>query len=141
MGLVREYKNFILKGNMLDLAVGFVIGAAFSTVVKSLVDNVIMPPVSMLMGGIDVSHLGWELKAAKLGEAGEVVTPAVVISYGAFINDVITLLIVGFVLFLFVRSYNRARERFELQEAEAPKSSPSEEVKILTEIRDELKKN
>ena len=141
MGLVREYKNFILKGNMLDLAVGFVIGAAFSTVVKSLVDNVIMPPVSMLMGGIDVSHLGWELKPAKIDEAGVVSSEAVVINYGAFINDVITLLIVGFVLFLFVRSYNRARTRFEMQEAEAPTSPPSEEVKILTEIRDALKKD
>jgi large conductance mechanosensitive channel len=110
--MLDEFKKFILRGNVLDLAVGIIIGAAFGTIVKSLVDDVIMPPIGLLLGGIDFSALMWVLKPgsppppyatpALAKEAG-----AVTINYGLFINNVITFLIVAFVVFLLVKAVNR----------------------------------
>lgn len=138
--MLKEFKEFALKGNFFDMAVGIVIGASFSTIVKSLVDDIIMPIVGFFSGGIDfkekfinLSDGEFEsLTAAK--EAG-----AAVISYGNFISAIITFLIVAFVLFLIVKGMNKAMEAMKKEEEEAP-AEPSDEVKLLTEIRDSLSK-
>lgn len=132
--MLKEFREFILKGNMLDMAVGIVIGAAFTTVVKSLVDNVVMPPIGLLLGGMDFSNIVWTLSPAE----GE--TEAVTINIGAFINDIIALVIVGFCVFMLVKTYNQAKKRFEKQEEAKPETppEPSNEEKLLIEIRDLL---
>lgn len=135
MGMMSEFKEFIAKGNVVDMAVGVVIGAAFGKVVTTLVDNVIMPPIGLLIGGIDFSKLAITLKAASLDAAGKEI-PAVVIGYGAFLNAVVQFLIVGFAIFLVVKAVNRMRT----PAAEAPPAEPSEDVLLLREIRDSLKK-
>jgi len=109
--MLEEFKKFLIKGNMVDMAVGFIFGGAFATVIKSMVNNVIMPPIGKLMGNVDFSNLfialdGKEYASmAALDKAG---APA--IKYGLFINDVISFLILGFVVFMFIRSYNKLKE-------------------------------
>ena len=109
--MIEEFKKFLIKGNMIDMAVGFVFGAAFATLVKSLVANVIMPPVGMLMGKVDFSKLFMALDGKEyatmdaLDKAG---APA--IKYGAFINDTISFVILGFVMFMLIKSYNKMQE-------------------------------
>lgn len=134
--MLNEFKNFIARGNVFDMAVGIIVGAAFTTIVNSMVGDLIMPIIGVLTSGIDFSDLfvaldGNEyanLKAAK--DAG-----AAVISYGVFINAVINFLIVSFVIFMMVKQVNRLKK----EEAAAP-SEPPAEVKLLSEIRDLLKK-
>ncbi len=138
--MLKEFKEFALKGNFFDMAVGIVIGASFSTIVKSLVDDIIMPIVGVFSGGIDfkekfinLSDGDFEtLAAAK--EAG-----AAVITYGNFISAIITFLIVAFVLFMIVKGMNKAMAQMKEEEEAAP-AEPSDEVKLLTEIRDSLSK-
>ena len=138
--MLKEFKEFALKGNFFDMAVGIVIGASFSTIVKSLVDDIIMPIVGFFSGGIDfkekfinLSEGDFEtLTAAK--EAG-----AAVISYGNFISAIITFLIVAFVLFMIVKGMNKAMAAQKEEEAAAP-AEPSEEIQLLTAIRDSLAK-
>ncbi|HLS06217.1 MAG TPA: large-conductance mechanosensitive channel protein MscL [Wenzhouxiangella sp.] len=133
MSIISEFKEFAVKGNMIDMAVGIVIGAAFGTVVSSLVDDIIMPPIGMLLSGVDFSNLEWVLKAADAdGEGG------VAISYGAFINNIISFLVVAVAIFLVIKVVNRLKRQAE-EEPKAP-AAPPEEVVLLTEIRDELKK-
>ena len=144
MGLIAEFKTFIVKGNAIDLAVGIIIGAAFGGLVKSLVDDVMMPPIGFLMGGVDFSDKVIPLSpAVKMGERhpifGTVAAkdiPAVAISYGRFINALIQLLIQGFCVFLLVKAINKLKRK----EAVAPSTppAPSTEEKLLTEIRDLL---
>ena len=136
--MLKEFRDFILKGNMLDMAVGIIIGAAFGTVVKSLVSNVIMPPIGKVLGGLDFSALYIGLGEGADGEP-------VKILYGQFINDVISLVIVGFCVFLLVKAYNQAKAQFEKEEEEKEaepekEPEPSAEEKLLTEIRDLLAK-
>ena len=136
--MLKEFKEFAMRGNVVDMAVGIIIGAAFGTIVKSLVADVIMPPVGLLLGGVDFSSLFItlgdgsfdSLDAAK--EAG-----AATINYGIFINNVISFLIVAFSVFLLVKGMNSLKR----QEEEAPKAPPEPpaEEKLLTEIRDLLK--
>jgi len=138
--MLKEFKEFALKGNFFDMAVGIVIGASFSTIVKSLVDDIIMPIVGFFSGGIDfkekfinLSDGDFEtLAAAK--EAG-----AATITYGNFISAIITFLIVAFVLFLIVKGMNKAMDTMKEEEEAAP-AEPSDEIKLLTEIRDSLAK-
>lgn len=142
--MLKEFKEFAMKGNFVDMAVGIVIGAAFSTIVKSFVDDVIMPVVGVLTGGVDFSNMFAvienptegavyaTLDAAK--EAG-----AVTINYGIFINAVVTFLIVAFVLFIVIKGMNKAKAAMEEEEAAKP-DEPSDEVKLLTEIRNSLAK-
>ena len=138
--MLKEFKEFALKGNFFDMAVGIVIGASFSTIVKSLVDDIIMPIVGVFSGGIDfkekfinLSDGDFEtLAAAK--EAG-----AAVITYGNFISAIITFIIVAFVLFMIVKGMNKAMAQMKEEEEAAP-DEPSDEVKLLTEIRDSLSK-
>jgi large conductance mechanosensitive channel len=138
MGMVKEFKEFAVKGNVVDMAVGIIIGGAFGTIVKSLVADVIMPPIGLLLGGVDFSNLfmvlgegSYEsLDLAK--EAG-----AATINYGVFINNVISFLIVAFAVFLLIKGINSMKRKEE--EKPAPPPGPSAEEKLLTEIRDVLK--
>ena len=137
MSLVSEFREFAIKGNVVDLAVGVIIGAAFNSIVKSLVDQVVMPPIGLLTGGIDFSKLEWVLRAENPAtEAIEKVS----IQYGAFLNTVIQFAIVAFVVFMVVKGINKLRR----QEAAAPTApavppAPTPTEVLLAEIRDELK--
>jgi large conductance mechanosensitive channel len=138
MGMMKEFKEFAVKGNVVDMAVGIIIGGAFGTIVKSLVADVIMPPIGLLLGGVDFSNLfmvlgegSYEsLDLAK--EAG-----AATINYGVFFNNVISFLIVAFAVFLLIKGINSLKRKEE--EKPAPPPGPSAEEKLLTEIRDLLK--
>lgn len=144
MGMANEFKTFIARGNVIDMAVGIIMGAAFTTIVKSLVDDVIMPPIGMLTGGVDFTNLFINLgdgefdslKAAQ--EAG-----AATINYGVFLNAVLSFLIVAFVVFMLVKQVNRLKDMAKKEEAEEVKEEaapePSNEEKLLAEIRDLLK--
>jgi large conductance mechanosensitive channel len=134
MGMASEFREFIAKGNVADLAVGVVIGAAFGKIVTTLVDKVIMPPIGLLIGGVDFSKLGIVLKEASVDAAGKEV-PAVVLAYGEFINALIQFVIIAFAIFLVVKAINRMRKPVETAPA-----GPTEDVLLLREIRDALKK-
>lgn len=146
MGLISEFRDFIIKGNAIDLAVGIIIGAAFGGVVNSLVNDIIMPPIGVAMGGVDFSDLAVKLQdARKAGEtlpngmtAAKDMAP-VMLNYGKFLNAVIALLIQGFAIFLVVKMINSARKRFERQKEAAPAPATPEDVMLLREIRDSLK--
>lgn len=136
MGMVSEFKAFINKGNVLDLAVAVVIGAAFKSIVTALVDGVIMPVIGMFSGGVDFSKLFVPLDGrdyASLEAAREAAAP--VITYGAFIQTIIDFLIIAFVIFLVVKAYNRMNPP-----EEAAPAGPGEDVLLLREIRDSLKR-
>ena len=133
MGMMTEFKEFAMRGNAIDLAVGVVIGAAFGKIVTALVDNVIMPPIGLLIGGVDFSDWAWTLKAASVDAAGNAV-PAVSIGIGSFLNAVIQFLIVAFAIFIAVKAMNRLSRK----EEPAP-AAPTEDVLLLREIRDSLK--
>ncbi len=134
MGMIKEFKEFAMRGNVVDLAVGVIIGAAFGKVVTALVDGIIMPPIGLLLGGVNFRDLAYVLKPAVVDATGKVTTPAVAIQYGAFTQTVIDFVIVAFVIFLLVRAMNR------LSRTEPPPpAAPSDEVKLLTEIRDSLR--
>ncbi|HEX8323651.1 MAG TPA: large-conductance mechanosensitive channel protein MscL [Tepidisphaeraceae bacterium] len=143
--LFAEFREFIVKGNAIDLAVGLIIGAAFGAVVTSLVNDILMPPLGVLLGGVDFSQLSVQLVGAhKAGDTNPINqmtyakdTPAVVISYGKFINALIALLIQGFAIFLVVKAINRLRRKPN-PVPEAP-PAPPEDIRLLTEIRDALK--
>ncbi len=106
MGLLKEFRDFAVKGNALDMAVGIIIGAAFNKIVTSLVNDVIMPPIGMLLGGVDFKNLQLTLKEASTSAAGEAI-PAVAVRYGLFINTLIDFLIVAFTIFMVLRTINR----------------------------------
>lgn len=142
--MFKEFKEFAMKGNVVDMAVGIVIGAAFGTIVKSLVSDVLMPPIGLLLGGIDFSNFFVLLKegASAAGPyaalADAQAAGAVTINYGIFINSVISFIIVAFALFMVIKGMNRMKRQEEAKPAEPPK--PSEEVVLLREIRDALKR-
>jgi large conductance mechanosensitive channel len=133
MGMVAEFRQFIARGNVVDLAVGVIIGGAFGKIVTGLVDQVVMPPIGLVTGGIDFSDLKIVLKAADAAKKA----PAVAISYGAFLNAVIQFFIIAVVVFLLVKGVNSLKRH----EAEAPSTppAPSPTETLLTEIRDLLK--
>jgi large conductance mechanosensitive channel len=110
MGLIQEFKEFAMKGNAIDLAIGVVIGAAFGKIVSSLVSDLMMPPIGLLMGGIDFSAKKLTLKDAVLDATGKTVTPATTINYGVFINNVIDFLIVAVAIFIVIKLMNTARK-------------------------------
>lgn len=134
MGVLSEFREFAVRGNVVDLAVGVIIGASFGKIVTSLVDDVIMPPVGLLLGNIDFSKLEWVLRPEN--PATEAVEK-VAVGYGAFINTLLQFLIVAFVVFLLVKAINRLRR----QQAASPEppAAPTPTEALLTEIRDELK--
>ena len=137
MGMISEFKEFAMKGNMVDMAVGFIMGGAFATVVKSFVSDVIMPPIGMLLGGVDFSQLKFTWQDAVV-ENGEVVKEAVTSNYGVFINNGISFMIVAWVVFVMIKGMNNMKKKEE-EAPEAPAEPPKEEV-LLTEIRDLLAK-
>jgi len=134
MGLIQEFREFAARGNVIDLAVGVIIGAAFGKIVTSLVEQVVMPPVGLLLGRVDFSNLEWVLAPEDPATAA---VEKVAIQYGAFLNTVIQFLIVAFVVFLMVKAINRLRR----QQAEAPAApaAPTATEALLAEIRDELR--
>jgi large conductance mechanosensitive channel len=136
MGMASEFKAFIARGNVLDLAVAVVIGAAFGKIVTALVDGIVMPVVGMALGRVDFSQLFIALDGndyATLAEAQEAAAP--VVTYGAFIQTILDFVLIAFVIFLVVRAYNRMHRK-----EEAAPAPPPEEVLLLREIRDELRK-
>ena len=137
MGMISEFKEFAMRGNVIDLAVGVVIGGAFGKIVTSLVDKVIMPPIGWLIGNVDFSKLAWTLAPARVAADGTEI-PAVVVGYGDFINTVVQFVIVAFAIFMVVKVVNRLSRKKE--EAPAAPAAPSEEVLLLREIRDSLRK-
>ena len=132
MSMIKEFKEFAMKGNVVDMAVGIIIGAAFGKIVTSFVGDVLMPPIGVLLGGIDFSSLSVTLKAATES------APAVTLSYGKFINTVIDFLIVAFAIFMAIKAMNSLRKKEEAAPAAPP--APPADVQLLTEIRDILKK-
>lgn len=134
MGLATEFKEFIARGNVVDLAVGVIIGASFGKIVTSLVEQVVMPPIGLALGRVDFSNLEWVLVPENLATAE---IEKVAIQYGAFINTVIQFLIVAFVIFLMVKLVNKMR-REQAAAPEAP-AAPTPTEALLAEIRDELK--
>ena len=136
--MLQEFKKFAMRGNVVDMAVGIIIGAAFGKIVSSLVNDVIMPPIGLLMGNVDFSNLFVNLGAgdyASLAVAEEAGAP--LIKYGVFINTVLDFVIVAFAIFLVIRAMNKLQKQEEEKPAAPP--PPSEEVTLLTEIRDALK--
>lgn len=139
MGMMKEFKEFAMRGNVLDMAVGIVIGGAFGKIITSLVNDVIMPPIGIVLGGVDFTNLKFVLKEA-VTEGDAVVSEAVAISYGSFINTIVQFIIVAFSIFMVIKAMNSAkRKKEEAPAAPAPDPGPSEKD-LLTEIRDLLKK-
>jgi len=132
MSMMAEFKSFAMRGNVVDMAVGIVIGGAFGKIVSSFVSDVLMPPIGMLMGGVDFKELAVVLKAATEE------TAAVTVNYGAFIQTVLDFVIIAFAIFMVVKAMNNMKKKEEAAPAAPPK--PSAEVELLTEIRDSLKK-
>ena len=134
MGLIGEFKAFAMRGNVIDMAVGIILGGAFGKIVSSLVTDVIMPPIGMLLGGVDFSNLAFILKPAE----GE--TPAVTLGYGLFINAIINFVIIAFAIFMVIKAMNKATEATKKKEETAPVAPPelSMDQKLLSEIRDLL---
>jgi len=132
MSMMSEFKSFAMRGNVMDMAVGIVIGAAFGKIVSSFVNDVLMPPLGMLMGGVNFSGLSVVLQEA----VGEVA--AVTLNYGAFIQTIVDFLIIAFAIFMVVKAMNSMKKKEET--APAAPAKPSAEVELLTEIRDALKK-
>ena len=136
--MLEEFKKFAMRGNVVDMAVGIIIGAAFGKIVTSLVNDVIMPPIGLAIGGIDFSNLyvnlsGGEYESLAMAqEAG-----AATINYGVFLNNVLDFVIVAFAIFMVIRGMNRMQKKVEEAPKEAPK--PSQDIVLLTEIRDALK--
>lgn len=135
MGMISEFKDFAMKGNLVDMAVGFVMGSAFATVVTSFINDVFMPAISPVMGGIDMANLKHVMKEAVVDAEGVVTTPEVAISFGLFINALIAFIIVALVMFFVIKGMNKAMKA----EDEAPAEPPANEV-LLAEIRDLLAK-
>src|SRR5262249_1207946 len=127
--MAREFKDFVMRGNVLDLAVGVVIGAAFGKIVSSLVGDLLMPPIGLVLGGVDFSQIGWVLKSA-VGDK-----PAVVLGIGKFIQTILDFLIIAFVIFLVVKAVNRMKR----EEPPPAPAGPSPTERLLTEIRDVLR--
>jgi large conductance mechanosensitive channel len=138
--MLKEFKDFAMRGNVVDMAVGIIIGAAFGKIVSSLVADVIMPPIGLALGGVDFSNLYIDLSGtgyATLAAAEAAGAP--LIKYGVFINVVLDFLIVAFAIFMVIKGLNKMKKKEEEKPAEPPK--PSAEEKLLTEIRDLLAKN
>lgn len=134
MSVIKEFKEFAVRGNVIDLAIGVVIGAAFGKIVSSLVGDVVMPLLGLAIGGIDFSDMAIMLKAAQGDQ------PAVLLAYGKFIQTMFDFAIVAFAIFMLIKAINRLKRKQEAAPAPAAPPAPSAEEKLLTEIRDLLKK-
>ena len=137
MGMMTEFKEFAMRGNVIDLAVGVVIGGAFGKIVTSLVSDVVMPVVGKLLGGVDFSDLAVVLSPAVIGPDGKEAAAAVLLRYGAFIQSIVDFLLIAFAIFIAVKAINRMHRKEEAA-PEAP-AAPAEDIVLLTEIRDALR--
>ncbi len=135
--MIKEFKAFIMKGNVLDMAVALIMALYFGAIIKSLVNDVIMPPIGKMLGGVDFNEMKYVLSEAVMTAEGEVETAEVAVRYGAFINTIITFVIVAFAIFMIVKAYNKAQKNKEEEPAAPPE--PSKEEVLLTEIRDALR--
>jgi large conductance mechanosensitive channel len=131
MSMIKEFRDFAMRGNVVDMAVGIVIGAAFGKIVTSFVNDVLMPPIGVMLGGVDFRDLSMTLKAA----SGDVA--AVTLNYGSFIQTVVDFVIIAFAIFMVIKAMNSLKKKEEAAPAEPPK--PSAEEVLLAEIRDLLK--
>lgn len=138
MAILKEFKDFAMRGNVVDLAVGIIIGGAFGKIVTSLVTDVIMPPIGLLIGGVKFTELKITLKDAVINQAGKVTSEAVTLNYGNFVQVIFDFLIVAFAVFLLIKALNRLQKKKEAAPATPP--APTKEEVLLTEIRDLLKK-
>lgn len=142
---MKEFRKFISKGNVLEIAVGLIMATYFGAIVKSLVNDILMPPIGLLLGGVDFAELKFviqpEIPESIAGAADG--SAEVAIGYGLFINSIITFLIVSYAIFLVVKVYNRMKDKLAAKEDEnpAPPAPPTKEEQLLTEIRDLLKKS
>ena len=136
MGFLKEFKEFAVKGNVIDMAVGIIIGAAFGKIVTSLVNDVIMPPIGVIVGGVDFTDLKIKLKSETVNEAGETIA-AVTVNYGNFLQGMLDFLIIAFAIFLLIKGINKLKKK-----AEDPKNTETPtpmDIQLLSEIRDLLK--
>lgn len=138
MGIIKEFKTFAMKGNVMDMAVGIIIGGAFGKIVASFVSDVLMPPLGLLMGGVNFTDLKITIKEAAVSEAGEAIA-AVTVNYGNFIQVTVDFLIVAFAIFMMIKAMNSMKKKEE-SAPPPPPPGPSNEEKLLSEIRDLLKK-
>ena len=136
MSMMKEFKEFAIKGNLIDIAVGFVMGAAFGKVVSGFIDGMVMPLIGQITSGVDFNDMKYVMQAQVTDAAGAVTQPEVAIAYGAFITTIINFLVVAFVIFMVVKAVNKAKKA---EPAPAP-AGPTNEEKLLMEIRDSLKK-
>lgn len=139
--ILQDFKAFAMKGNVIDLAIGVVIGGAFGKIVSSLVANVIMPPLGLLIGGVNFADLKWVMKAAEVGADGKEIAPAVSLDYGQFLQATFDFLIIAFSIFLFIRLITKlmTKKKEEAPAAHPTPPAPTQEEILLTEIRDLLK--
>lgn len=137
MGMMKEFKEFAMKGNLIDLAVGFVMGAAFTKITTAFINGMVMPLVGMIQGK-DFNEWKWVLKSAQIGVDGKETAAEVAVKYGTFITVSIEFVIVAFVMFMLIKAINRMKKKEE--EAPATPAEPSSTDKLLMEIRDSLKK-
>jgi large conductance mechanosensitive channel len=135
MGMLKEFKEFALKGNLVDMAIAFVMGGAFGKVVTAFVEKMFAPIVSLITSGVDLNKLAYELKSAETDAAGKVTKEAVLIHWGEFITACINFILVAFVMFMVIKAMNKMKKKQE----EAP-AAPPEDITLLREIRDSLKK-
>ena len=138
--MLEEFKKFISKGNVMEMAVGLIMAVYFGAIIKSLVDHIIMPPIGILLGNVDFSGLKFVIQEAQI--SGDTEIAEVAISYGTFLNTIITFIIVAFAIFMVVKAYNKMKDKMEKKEEEKPAAppKPSKEEELLIEIRDLLKK-
>lgn len=139
--MLKEFRDFIMRGNVLELAVAVIVAGAFGAIVSSFTNDIIMPPIGLALGDVDFTDLAITLQAAEMNDAGEVIKEAVQIRYGVFIQKVIDFVIIAFIIFMLIRTYKKVQERAKKKEEEAapaPPPGPTSE-ELLTEIRDLLK--
>ena len=137
--MLDEFKAFAMRGNVVDMAVGIIIGGAFGKIISSFVSDVLMPPLGLLMGGLDFKDMVYVMKEAVM-QGQEIIVPAVTLNYGMFIQNIIDFLIIAFAIFMAIKGMNSMKRKEEVAEEVAAPPAPTKEEELLAEIRDLLKK-
>ncbi len=137
MSFIKEFKDFAMKGNVVDMAVGIIIGGAFGKIVSSIVNDIIMPPIGLLMGGVNFTDLKWTMKAAQLDAATGEMVEAVTMNYGQFLQTTVDFIIVAFAIFMMIKAMNSLKKKEVVKPAAPP--APTKEEMLLTDIRDLLR--